>query len=119
MWLKVKGGAVINTNAIACVEECTANTAEVTLVNGRKFTLAYDGTLNPDERVEWEEYLFDMEYRNATMIIGDSIYDDATYHVEGILDALNAGKIINHIDEKLDSIENTIASGFKYIKNEL
>ena len=56
---------------------------------------------------------------NFKIIASTDDVQAAAYHVEGILDALNAGKIINHIDEKLDSIENTIVSGFKYIKNEL
>lgn len=135
MWLKVKGGAVINTNAIACIEESTASTAEVTLVNGRKFTLVYDKkmcerALQPDGRVDWEEYMISREYSdvyNALIdVIIDGVNDGASIPLCLDNSGLSAESIANNVSEiadriadRLDSIDDSIIKGFKYIKNEL
>ena len=134
MWLKVEG-AVINTNAIACIEESTANTAEATLVNGRKFTLVYDKdmcerALKPDGRVDWEEYMITLENADAYNALIDvitdgvndgvclpSCLDDADLSGESI--ANNIARITDRIEDRLDSIDDSIIKGFKYIKDEL
>lgn len=126
MWLKVEGGAVINSNAIAFIEERTVNTAEVTLVTGRKFTLVYDRPLDPGERVDWDIYMTECEYAYVYEALLNLICDAICSEVnipEGLkhagLSEESITDIVARITGRLDSIDDSIVKGFKYIKNEL